>query len=104
LIGETIERSNDGQARVDEVSKAIGVTMEEMQKAKALIDQIGTGSKEQALAMDQVAQAIAQIANITQRAAENADANASSAGRLSAQSTALRDAVGEMDEMVGAER
>jgi methyl-accepting chemotaxis protein/methyl-accepting chemotaxis protein-1 (serine sensor receptor) len=103
MIGETIEKSNDGQTRVDEVSKAIDETMQEMRKAKSLIDAIGTGSKEQALAMEQVAQAIAQIASVTQRAAEHADTNALSAGNLNAQSTELRGVVDQMDEMVGAD-
>jgi methyl-accepting chemotaxis protein/methyl-accepting chemotaxis protein-1 (serine sensor receptor) len=103
LIGETIERSNDGQTRVEKVTQALDATMREMQTVKALIEEVGTGSREQSVGMNQVAQAISQIAGITQRAAASAEQNAASASSLSEQSTALQDVVGQIDEMVTAE-
>jgi len=101
LIEESIARSNDGKVKVDHVAAAIRTITEESAKVKTLVDEVSLGSQEQARGIEQIGKAIAQMEQVTQKSAANAEESASAAEELNAQCTSTRDIVGRLSAMVG---
>jgi methyl-accepting chemotaxis protein len=89
LIDESIAKSNDGKSKVDQVAGAIQAITEESTKIRALVEQVNSGSQEQARGISQVGQAIGQISQVTQSTAAAAEQGAAAAQELTAQSEAL---------------
>jgi methyl-accepting chemotaxis protein/methyl-accepting chemotaxis protein-1 (serine sensor receptor) len=104
LIEESIARSDDGKAKVDQVALAIRAITVESGKVKTLVDEVNLGSKEQARGIEQIGRAITQMEQVTQRTAANAEESASAAEELNAQSRALKAVVSRLSAMVGGER
>ncbi len=101
LIEESILKSNDGKARVDQVEIAIRAITEESVKVKSMVEQISSGSQEQTRGIEQMAKALTQIENVTQQSAATAEESAASSEELSAQSASLMSIVGTLSVMVG---
>jgi methyl-accepting chemotaxis protein/methyl-accepting chemotaxis protein-1 (serine sensor receptor) len=101
LIEESIARSNDGGMRMGEVSQAIGAITGQSAQVKALVDQIHTGSQEQARGIEQVAGAVAQMQQLTQSTAASAEQTAAAGNELSAHATSLNHVVSELNALVG---
>ncbi|HUI57586.1 MAG TPA: methyl-accepting chemotaxis protein [Bryobacteraceae bacterium] len=101
LIEESIAKSNDGKAKVDQVAMAIRVIMEESAKVKTLVDEVSLGSQEQTRGIEQIGKAITQMEKVTQTTAANAEESASAAEELTAQSERLREIVEDLSAMVG---
>jgi len=101
LIEESIAKSNDGKARVDEVASAIRAITGESGKVKTLVDEVHVSSQEQARGIEQIGKAIVQMEQVTQRSAANAEECASAAEELSSQSAAVREIVGRLNALVG---
>jgi methyl-accepting chemotaxis protein len=101
LIEESIARSNDGKAKVDQVAVAIRAIIGESSKVKTLVDEVNLGSQEQARGIEQIGRAIAQMEKVTQQTAANAEESAAAAQELSAQSATLREIVERLTAMVG---
>ncbi len=59
------------------------------------------GSQEQARGIEQIAKAITQMEQVTQKTAANAEESASAAEELNAQSETLKDVVERLTAMVG---
>jgi methyl-accepting chemotaxis protein len=102
LIEESIAKSAGGQGKVQQVAGAILAIAEESGKVKTLADEVNLGSQEQARGIEQVAKAITQMEQVTQRTAASAEESASAAQQLLAQSEALNDIVKTLTAMVGA--
>jgi methyl-accepting chemotaxis protein len=101
LIEESVAKSSDGKAKVDQVATAIRGVTEEAAKVKMLVDAVSLGSREQARGVEQVSKAITQIEQVTQTTAANAEEGAAAAEELNAQSAALKDVVSNLAAMVG---
>ncbi|HTR38582.1 MAG TPA: methyl-accepting chemotaxis protein [Bryobacteraceae bacterium] len=101
LIEESISKSTEGKNKVDHVSAAILVIAEESAKVKTLVDEVNLGSQEQARGIEQVGKAIAQMEQVTQSTAANAEESAAAAEELTAQSGALLEIVEQLGAMVG---
>jgi methyl-accepting chemotaxis protein/methyl-accepting chemotaxis protein-1 (serine sensor receptor) len=101
LIEESIAKSNDGKAKVDQVATAFRAIAEEANKVKTLVDEVNLGSQEQVRGIEQIGKAIAQMDQVTQRTAANAEESASAAEELNAQSETLKDIVARLTAMVG---
>ena len=65
------------------------------------MDEVNLGSQEQARGNEQIGKAIAQMEDVTQRAAASAKESAAAAQKLNEQSAALRDIVERLAGMVG---
>ncbi len=100
LIEDSIGRSTEGSARLEEVAKSIRSITESAGKVKTLVDEVNLGSQEQARGIEQVAKAIAQMEQVTQRTAANAEESASAGEELSAQAETLREIVERLTAMV----
>ena len=101
LIEESIGKSDAGTAKVDQVAKAILAITEESGKVKMLVDEVYSGSQEQARGLEQIGRALTQMEQVTQRTAANAEESAAAAEELNAQSETLKDIVDRLTAMVG---
>lgn len=101
LIEESITKSNDGKVKVDQVASAIHAITEDAAKVKTLVDEVNLGSQEQTRGIEQIGKAIAQMEQVTQKSAANAEESASAAEQLNAQSEALKQVVERLSAMVG---
>jgi len=103
LIEESIVKSNDGKTKVDQVAAAIRAITAESASIKTLVDEVNLGSQEQARGIDQIGKAIAQMEQVTQTTAANAEESAAAAEELTAQSETMKDVVERLKAMVGGE-
>jgi methyl-accepting chemotaxis protein len=101
LIEESIAKSNDGKLRVDHVAAAIQTLTEEAAEVKTLVDDVNLGGQDQARGIEQIGKAIAQLEQVTQNTAANAEENATAAEELNAQSEILRDIVERLTATIG---
>jgi methyl-accepting chemotaxis protein/methyl-accepting chemotaxis protein-1 (serine sensor receptor) len=60
-----------------------------------------SGSVEQARGIEQIAQAVLQMEQVTQRTAASAEQGAAAAEELNGQSAVLKDIMGHLTEIVG---
>jgi methyl-accepting chemotaxis protein len=86
---------------VDQVAEAIRTVTVQAAKVKTLVDEVSLGSQEQTRGIDQVGKAIVQMERVTQTTASKAEASASAAEQLTAQSQALRRIVDQLAAIVG---
>ena len=101
LIEESIARSHDGMARVDQVVAAIRAVTDEATRVKTLVDEVNEGSREQTRGIQQIGQSINDMNQVTQRTAASAEENAAAAEELNAQSEALKNLADRLTVMVG---
>ncbi|HTR37925.1 MAG TPA: methyl-accepting chemotaxis protein [Bryobacteraceae bacterium] len=104
LIEESIAKSNDGKNKVDHVALAIRSITEQAGKIKTLVEEVNVGSQEQARGIEQVAKAVAQMEQVTQKSAASAEEGASAGEQLTAQSETLKEIVSRLTAMVGEEQ
>lgn len=100
LIEESIEKSGDGRARVDEVAASISVISEESARIKALVDELSLGGDEQTRGIEQITQAIAHMNQVAQDTAAGAEQSSSAARELSTQSETLKGFVAQLTTLV----
>ena len=103
LIEESIAKSNDGKVKVDQVAAAIRSITGDSASVKTLVDEMSLGSREQTKGIHQVSSAIVQMQQVTQASAASAEQGAAAAEELTAQATAMKEVVGRLTAMVGAE-
>lgn len=101
LIEDSIAKSSEGKIKVDQVALAIQAVTEDSARVKVMVDEVSLGSEEQSRGIDQIGRAIAQMEQVTQTTAANAEQSAAAAEELNAQSEALKDIVGRLQAMVG---
>jgi methyl-accepting chemotaxis protein len=100
IIEESISKSNEGSARLNQVAGAISAITESVAKVKTLADEISAGSQEQARGMNQISHAITQMEQVTQETAASAEQSASASEELSAQAGTMRSVVKRLRAMV----
>jgi hypothetical protein len=103
LVEESISTANAGGVRVDEVAKAVAGLTEASSKIKVLIDEISSGSSEQAKGIQQISSALRQMDQVTQQAAARAEENAAAGAELHAQSGSLDTIIQRLRTMVEGE-
>ena len=93
LIEESIQKSNEGGTRLEEVTAAIRSITSSTTKAKLLIDDVNSGSKDEAKGIEQISSAISQMEQVTQRNAASAEEGASASQELSAQAGSITNSI-----------
>ena len=101
LIEESIAKSSGGKERVDRMAAVIGQIIRESHAIESLVEQVNTGSVEQARNIEQVSRAMSQMSQVTQTTAASAQESAASAGELDGQSKRLMVLVDELTSMLG---
>jgi len=102
LIEDSILKSGEGSQKLGEVASSIQAITEGAGKVKTLVDEVEASSKEQAQGIDQISKAVAQMDQVTQKTAANAEESASASEELNAQSQALMAVVEQLQALVGA--
>jgi methyl-accepting chemotaxis protein len=101
LIEESICKSVEGRAKLDEVSGAIRAITERAGKAKLLVDEVRAGSIEQSSGIDEISKAVRQMEQIAQSSAATAEETASAAEEMSGQAAAPEQVVKSLESLVG---
>ena len=102
LIEDSILKSGEGSRKLGEVAASIQGITEGAGKVKTLVDEVEASSKEQAQGIEQISKAVAQMDEVTQRTAANAEESAAASEELNAQSQALKAVVEQLQALVGA--
>jgi methyl-accepting chemotaxis protein/methyl-accepting chemotaxis protein-1 (serine sensor receptor) len=100
LIEESVERSSQGQERVNEVASIIRGTTAETGEVKTLVEEVKMGSEEQRRGIDQISVAVSQLERVTSTSAANAEEGAAASEELHSQSQLLLDTVAELRALV----
>jgi methyl-accepting chemotaxis protein len=101
IVAESIQTSNEGKSRLDDVAASILTVTNESIKVKVLVDQINVASNEQTRGIAQIARSIAQMEKVTQASAATAEQSATAAQELTAQSSLLNEIVNSLGYVVG---
>jgi methyl-accepting chemotaxis protein len=101
LIGESIARSNDGNKRVDQLAEHIRMVVSGTESVTSLADQVQTGSREQARAMQEIRSALLSMQTLTEKNAEHAGSSAAVGDKLSAEASELQGVVERLLVLTG---
>jgi methyl-accepting chemotaxis protein len=101
LIEGSVASAGNGVQISQEVAEALGEITTVSGKVNALINEIAQASNEQAKGIEQVNEAMAQMDQVTQANAANAEESASASEELSAQASEMNRLVQELVAMVG---
>ncbi len=101
LIEESMAKSKEGSRRLIEVEAAIQAITHHASNVKALVDQVNSGSQQQAQSLDQIAGSIGEVNAITQRSAANAQQSAAASHELHAQANAMKVIVLNLSALIG---
>lgn len=100
-IEEAVRTSRHGEQLGSKVGHALEQMASQFSQVDELITQISGASKEQSQAIGQVNGAVTQIDKVTQSTAANAEESATAAALLTGQAQTLREAVAELQGMLG---
>ena len=100
LIEESIAKSNEGSAKLTQVAQATHSITESTRKVRILVDEVNSGSQEQARGAEQISKAISQMEQITQRTAAGAQESAAAGEELSGQAENMRQLVLQLRRIV----
>ena len=101
LIEESILKSAEGGRKLGEVAGSIQAITQGAGKVKTLVDEVEASSKEQAQGIEQISKAVAQMDQVTQRTAANAEESASASQELKGQAQSLMAVVEQLKDLVG---
>ena len=101
LIEESISHSKDGITRLDQVAQAISSITAGAGQVKTLVDEVNLGSQEQARSIQQIASAVGQMQQVTQKTAASAEESASASQEMSGQAESMKGFVSELQNLVG---
>ncbi len=100
LIGETASQIELGSAQIQETLAKFYEMGDSAKKVNSLVGEISSASKEQALGIEHLNQAMLEIDKVVQQNAANAQESASAAAELQAQADNMRVIVGEVTSLV----
>ncbi len=100
LIEESIARSGEGRARLDQVAEAVRSFTASTGQVKTLVEKLNAASQQEASGVDTIAKNVVQMENVTQATAANAEQGAAAGQQLSAQAQSLRGLVTDLTELV----
>jgi methyl-accepting chemotaxis protein/methyl-accepting chemotaxis protein-1 (serine sensor receptor) len=101
LIEASIGSSGDGKVKVDRVAESIRKIIEVSANVKSLVEDVKLGSAEQAKGIEQVAQALSTMEQMTQTTAAAAEEGSAAAAELTAQSETLRGIAERLTTIIG---
>jgi methyl-accepting chemotaxis protein len=93
LIDESIQKSDGGKAKVNELAVAIRDITAESARVKTLVEEINEGSEEQTRGIEQINHAMSQMETFTQTNAASSEEGAAAAEQLQSQAATLREIV-----------
>lgn len=100
LIEGSVTSTREGLVQVEQVTQAIRQIALSGAAVKVLVDEVSTGSQEQAQGIEQISRAIVQMNTVTQNTAATAEESASASQEMLAQMGALKQMADDLLEMV----
>jgi hypothetical protein len=100
-IEDSIQKSESGVQISAKVAQNLQEIVGKVRKVDGLVAEIATASKEQSIGIEQVNTAVSQMDKVTQSNAASAEESASASEELNEQAGALRNAVMELQRLVG---
>ncbi len=100
LIEESTANAKQGHDKLEEVAGGIRALSEEAARVRELSDEVRSASAEQATGLDQIARAVAQMEQVTQSSAANAEESAAASEELNSQTESTRALVLRLKRMV----
>jgi methyl-accepting chemotaxis protein len=100
-IEDAISKTAQGVEISTKVTQALQEIVTKVRQVDELVAEVATASKEQSQGITQVNTAVGQMDKVTQSNAANAEESASAAEELNAQAESLKNAVKELQELVG---
>ncbi len=100
-IEDAVQKSAAGVEISGKVARSLDEIVTKARQVDELAAEVATASREQSQGIDQVNTAVSQMDKVTQSNAANAEESASAAEELNAQADALKDAVTELQMLVG---
>jgi methyl-accepting chemotaxis protein len=101
LIEESITRAAEGKEKLDEVSRAITVLTNSSLEAKGLVEEVFSGSQEQARGIAQISRAVLQMEQLTQQLAATAQESAAAGQGLATQARGVDEIVVDLQKIFG---
>jgi methyl-accepting chemotaxis protein/methyl-accepting chemotaxis protein-1 (serine sensor receptor) len=101
LIDDASASAAQGAAKVQQVADAIAEFTASVVKVRGIADEVNEASRQQALGIDQVTQAIVQMEHRTQLTAATAEESAAASEDLDAQARSAMQLVRELEAMIG---
>ncbi|MGV2291147.1 methyl-accepting chemotaxis protein [Trinickia sp. YCB016] len=93
LIGDSVERVNNGTALVSQAGTTMGEILQAVRRVTDIMGEIAAASEEQASGITQVGRAVTQMDEVTQQNAALVEQAAAAAASLQDQAARLRDTV-----------
>jgi len=87
LVEESMANSRDGRGKVEQLGAALDSITAQVREAREFLDEVTTGSLQQAQGIAQITEAITQMEQITQLMATTSEQNAAASEEMSAYST-----------------
>jgi methyl-accepting chemotaxis protein/methyl-accepting chemotaxis protein-1 (serine sensor receptor) len=100
LIEESVHRCAEGKIAVDELGNAISAITKKAESLEVLIAEVNTAAGEQGKGLDQIAQSVSQIEQVTQRNAAIAEEVAASGHELTSHANSLVELAARLDRSV----
>ncbi len=100
LIDESIARAGEGKLKLEEVKAAIDQITDSSSKVRVLIEEVSTGSHEQAQGIEQVTRTVSHMNGVTQRSASSADETAAAGAELISSAEEMRELGTELELMI----
>jgi methyl-accepting chemotaxis protein len=90
LVEESVARTQEGTAQLDQVSIAIRALITNTSQVRALVDEVATNSEELARGTDQISTTMKQLEDLTQRTAASSQETAATSQEMSAQAESVQ--------------
>ena len=104
LIDVTVRKSKEGSMLVKETEKDFGAVTSIVNKSGELVGEIAAASREQAQGISQINKAVAEMDQVTQRNAANAEESAAASEEMNAQAVQMKEFVGQLEILVAGAR
>lgn len=104
LIEKSVGKIHEGVNLVEKTSRQFENVSRGARDSSELVSSIASSSREQAVGIEQINRAVAEMDKVTQENASSAEEIAASAEELNSQAELLRNAVGDLQEMAGGKK
>lgn len=101
LIEESIGKATEGGRKLNLMAKSIQQITGSAGHVKTLVDEIDAGSSEQSRGIEQIAGAVRQMEQVTQRSAAHAEESAAASEELAGQAQRLAESIESLRRLVG---
>ena len=103
-IEGAITKTAQGVQISDKVSLSLAEIVEKVRRVDELVAEVSTASREQSQGVQQITTAVTQMDKVVQNNAAGAEESASAAAKLNAQAESLKEAVGDLLDLVDGSR